>query len=458
MSEQSSEQGTVELTLEAVLSVYRQAFGTRNLLVNGFVQDVKKSTEDATFSIRKNGEVRYNPEFFKAKITNESRLRDVLIHELMHPILGDLSREWNDKMNVASDAIINAILYGSGMCECTLMMDLYDPKIAPECLLRPGSQPPKELAPLYNLLYPGYLSDRTAGNVQAHNVYDILGMIEAAMGNDFGSTDILFLGTHGDSGDDNEATLPTNVKSNIANVMAEEIKQRRKGAGYSDTLFDIVIPAMKSRKNLRTEYLSDFMLRKSMNRVTTYFQASRSGRTIIPKNMTRTQAMTLASGRPVLFYRDEGKSLEKSKNGIEFYVDFSGSVFLDLPEMLGVIRNLRADIKYVYGFSNKVCRTSIENLKRGILDTTGGTDFNCIIRHAVKNRINRFVIFTDGYAYIDKECQALAKANIEKICVILFGKHAAVPQWFKKNYGAVYRLEELTEGRNKYDRLDEVDR
>jgi hypothetical protein len=71
-----------------------------------------------------------------------------------------------------------------------------------------------------------------------------------------------------------------------------------------------------------------------------------------------------------------------------------------LPHLLGLIlpyvRSGQADL---YQFSTIVEPLPLDELKRAKLRTTGGTDINCVLQHAIETRplVRRALVLTDGY-------------------------------------------------------------
>jgi predicted metal-dependent peptidase len=51
----------------------------------------------------------------------------------------------------------------------------------------------------------------------------------------------------------------------------------------------------------------------------------------------------------------------------------------------------------VFLFSTSVHPIRMEDLRRGRLDTTGGTDLGCVLQHALLHRLRKVLIITDGY-------------------------------------------------------------
>jgi len=53
-------------------------------------------------------------------------------------------------------------------------------------------------------------------------------------------------------------------------------------------------------------------------------------------------------------------------------------------------------------------KASIEHIRTGKVRTTGGTDFDCVIEHALKNHFRKIILITDG-------CADMTNNNVEKV-------------------------------------------
>ncbi|MDX2141482.1 MAG: VWA domain-containing protein [Chloroflexota bacterium] len=82
------------------------------------------------------------------------------------------------------------------------------------------------------------------------------------------------------------------------------------------------------------------------------------------------------------------------------YLDVSGSMANLLPHLLGLLVPYAAKgYTNVFQFSNKVEPMPTDELKRGKIRTTQGTDINCVLRHLLENKpfARKALIVTDGY-------------------------------------------------------------
>jgi uncharacterized protein with von Willebrand factor type A (vWA) domain len=106
------------------------------------------------------------------------------------------------------------------------------------------------------------------------------------------------------------------------------------------------------------------------------------------------------------------------------YLDVSGSMAYILPHLLGLmlpyVRSGQADI---FQFSTIVEPMPLDELKESRLRTTGGTDINCVLAHAIeaRPRIHRALILTDGYTGIPRP-ELAARIAEQKLRI-----HAVLP-------------------------------
>jgi len=90
------------------------------------------------------------------------------------------------------------------------------------------------------------------------------------------------------------------------------------------------------------------------------------------------------------------------------YIDASGSVNDYLPEIIGLLRGLRADLKTVFLFSNQVIEVPFKSLLKGYVQTTCGTDFD------------KAVVVTDGHANMTAGYQnKLARRRFRTLTILI---------------------------------------
>jgi len=85
---------------------------------------------------------------------------------------------------------------------------------------------------------------------------------------------------------------------------------------------------------------------------------------------------------------------------------------LPVPEIIGLLRSLKAELKTIFLFSNKVVEVPFPTLLAGQVQTTYGTDFDCIAEHVLANPYDKAVIRTDGYASMTEGKRGLYQAEL----------------------------------------------
>ena len=119
-----------------------------------------------------------------------------------------------------------------------------------------------------------------------------------------------------------------------------------------------------------------------------------------------------------------------------------GSVNQHLPEIIEILRSLNRELNTIFLFSNKVVEVPFKRLLSGHVETTYGTDFDCVAEHIVERRLDKAVILTDGWAGMNEENREKLKGARFLALTVLFGGRNESPEW--AHFGNVVRLEEIT--------------
>jgi hypothetical protein len=104
------------------------------------------------------------------------------------------------------------------------------------------------------------------------------------------------------------------------------------------------------------------------------------------------------------------------------YLDVSGSMGGWLPQLVDLLVPLaRRRLIRVHQFSTVVAPLDIEDLARGRLTTTDGTDIDCVLADVLDRPQRRVLLVTDGYVGVpDGPLAAAVRARGVRI-------HAALP-------------------------------
>jgi hypothetical protein len=120
-------------------------------------------------------------------------------------------------------------------------------------------------------------------------------------------------------------------------------------------------------------------------------------------------------------FRNRQPEIKQKREGVALFLDVSGSVERHLPEIAGLLARYRKEIRSVYQFSNAVSEITMDALLRGYVETTYGTDFNCVAQVILREQLERAVIITDGHAALSElNAIGLQEAGVH-LLTVLFG-------------------------------------
>lgn len=440
-----------ELDLDTVLTTYREALGSGNLLLLDMIKRVVP-TKDGTLATSADGTLYYCPEWCEKWVTSPVRLRDVLMHEAGHPVMGDFNRDYGWLSNFAADAVINAFLFNTGLSPCDLMRSFYDPQDQSGILRSASRLKNPDFHKLYKRLYPGHKPDPTVNLPSTPEVLEALSVLippDERKGT-------LFIGTHGngcstptkDAGGSPiviDKSLPGDVVSDIGEKMLKKIEEEQAlgGCGHNPHFSKMCVGVRHSTRRMREDVLRQYACDSRKDKLKTYFEDVQYTQSVVPVSMSRSQAVQVACGYDPVFFRAPVQAQAETEKGLYVYVDVSGSVWGALPGIMSVLRRLNDIVRKIYTFSCGIHETTAEELGKGRFTSTGGTEFDSVIEHAVKIGAEKVLLFTDGAAAVTPENQKKAKRYIEKMGMIYFGSEFH-DNWIEKHYKCVHRLKDVT--------------
>lgn len=457
-----------------VMSILQRRFGMNSFISTSFIQRVEESSEEmpqvTTCAVDGDGTLWWSRPFFEKHINTPNKLEELLFHELLHHVFGDLTRSPDYLHNFAADIVINSVV-GRTLGHCDLMKSFYGPKVLPIAgLLRPESfirADAKKLKPIYQTVWgfwndrgkPAYQRRNQHADLEAgfHSVPELLDVLRILLSR-YGGKRVALLGGHGhrghqkvgsggagedrtDAGDDGE--MDAEVRAQLGGELRTYLEEACKKAGFGDTIMDMVIQTIKTKSTLLTKLLEEFAIDSELSEVKQYFNVRVTKRAVFPRSsMGRRDAVLLGAGVTPLFWSVDRIRQKQQKRGIAIYVDVSGSVFHDLPRICGLIHAMRKEVDAIYEFSNQVHKTTTQELGSGKIHTTGGTDYDCIVEHAVQHSHRKVIVVTDGYAGLSEQNQALALAHIEKAMVVYVKNHTQDEFW-NRHYHRCMPLDDL---------------
>jgi hypothetical protein len=124
---------------------------------------------------------------------------------------------------------------------------------------------------------------------------------------------------------------------------------------------------------------------------------------------------------PTLFHGPRFDTADDDQRA-HVYIDVSGSFDAYLSRVYGLILALGDEVgSTVHLFSNQVADATLDELARGLKRTTGGTDFDCVLGHALEHRYRRIVIITDGIGELEAGVGEAFQASGGSLYLMLLG-------------------------------------
>ena len=358
-----------------------------------------------------------NPDFVKKHANTPERLLVLVMHELHHVLLGHttLFETVTDIDNFVFDCVINALI--SRMFpdpeHISFLTGFYSDRKYPECLLRPPSRwnghavrklpsaircLPKRrqlaVAEVYRSLY-------SETGVTYEEIYEILPRLIVG-----GSVSgIPLLGGHDEDGaihGDIEGRSP--VLFDVVRSIVEEWPQPPDPIS-GRSLADILLEDTLSKRSVPgNRAVLRALLRKVGGRGTNG-QIRRVGdlRITVPTPVPvidRRTTVLRALGSEPLFYNGSTEVRRRTPyvDRVHVYVDVSVRINGIKDAIYGAVNDCREWVHpSVHLFSNSIFEVTRDEIRRGIVKTTGGTDVCCIAEHMKNNMVRRACIITDGW-------------------------------------------------------------
>jgi hypothetical protein len=356
-----------------------------------------------------------NPEFVGKHARTSEKLLMLVMHELHHVLLGHatLFPTVTPVQNFIFDAVINGIICRMFPAReyTTFLTDYYDASRYPDCLLRPPPgwpdrpRTPKGISALGGRhisrirdVHAALYSDTGATYQEVFEVLPRLVPADAIK-------NIPLLGGHGDgSASTGQLEGRSPVLFDIVRSIVEHWPQPPdpiKGRSLADVLRDSVVQASRLPGNRA-------LLRKLIRKVAGFDgagavrqirQDSVAASTPIP-TLDRRSAVMRSLGHEQLLYVGvvPWRRTVRAGDRVHVYMDISGSMEAVKKALYGAVLDCREYVHpTVHLFSTRIADVSLDDLRRGICKSTGGTDIACVATHMSKNQVRRLLIVTDGW-------------------------------------------------------------
>lgn len=425
----------MEITLPTVRNTLRKALGFESFTAR-FIERIIPDTDVETAAISRDGTLCYNPSFANEYIKSEADLFSLIFHETLHHVFGHFIYNTGPIENIAADAIINAaisVIYCDHSFHGDLFQRLY-PKHGLPAILRPNSDLGNSaLKQLYESLYNSRRyypqKDITTG--------ELIRMLRIILPKEQ-RIQVLFLGDHSQR---TQAELPAETVASFAGDIKQSLKNAGSRAGHCKILTNLLVEVLDSRISLSHKLLEQYTTKQKLDRFKERGQVRQRTTSPIPLHPSKRDMTMLAAGCWPGYFHNRHSRPTCTHTGLAIYLDVSGSVREHLPAIIGVIGKLSSEIPTLYLFSNAVVETTMKDLIRGNISSTGGTDFDCIAESIIDKNYDKAVIITDGYASLSSGLSDELKKRKTAILTILFGRCTHSPDL--EAFGETIKLDDI---------------
>jgi hypothetical protein len=384
------------------------------------LMDIVESDRVATAAVecRIQPRLLINPEFVSAHADTPEQLLMLVMHELHHVLLGHttLFPTVTATDNFVFDCIINALI--SRMFpqqdHIRFLTNFYSDRKFPECLLRPPTgwnenmeaRTPRAIRDLL----PGktgvrvaevYLGLYSRTGVTYEEVYEVLPRYLP----EDGLSGVPLLGGHAENGStygDFENRSP--VLFDVVRSIVEEWPQPPdpiKGRSIGDIMrdYDVRLRSVPTNRAILRGLLRKIGEKRTGGMVREIRDDAVLLPTPIPCLDRRSIVMRSLGTKPLLYSGDSTLRRRTSAgNRVHVYVDVSGSMGSVISAVYGAVHDCREWVHpVIHLFSNDVSDADPNEIRKGIVRSTGGTDIACVAEHMATNSIRRACVVTDGW-------------------------------------------------------------
>jgi len=443
------------------------------------VTDIQASTSITTACVTNRGApvIMYNPEFVNKHCKTKAHMAMLLLHEIYHVLLGHtMAKAITPTDNLIADAIINAMIcmqYQSFGFQ-SFFMDLYDKKEMPAAFLRPKSRPARFWQRRkYNQLYTvmGLSWEDIKDTLHEHKdaTEDVILLGDHSGTNAGGSVmpDVILDGIAGGVLEDIESEVNKQQQKRIQKLqhqkwnqeyaarsgsytyssdeqkeaarkakeliskIEEEISQI-KSAGSSASIF---VRLLKKRLNIskRKKELEEELRKVAQQSIYSKLEVKLKGMfpkipetSVLPNYRNRRAIVSLVSEQYNPFFQNPLRA--KDFGAVTIYIDVSGSMNGFISTIYKLACNCKDFLEEkIYLFSNDVRGITKDELLKGVIKTTGGTD-DVFLTHALDHNKKKIMVFTDGYLHVSKENMDRVKQTGTKIVAAYTPNHQKLPK------------------------------
>lgn len=346
-----------------------------------------------------------NLDFVKKHCKTEAHVKAVLVHEFLHVLLNHTEKfkQMTPALNLALDAVINAIIHRTLGSEYSGMMSRYYGKSRGNLrLLRPmngGEEDAWESNIEENKLFDIWAS-LYQGRLVADDLLDIAEIIGDPVEEGLGLGDGTFLGNHteppkdpGEISPEVEAILRDTMASMNGGGIWRSPRDRGVGMSYATLSATTEDEPMRRWEKEAVKVLTECVTPDSKSP----FAREEKSIALPVLNEGDKRGFLRSMWSPFIPDIVWGTEKKVRRGTTQVYLDVSGSMNVEMDALVSLIWRLRRHIRLPFwAFSDTVEPAEIRN-GRLITSTTGGTSMNAVLKHVAETRPGKAVVITDGY-------------------------------------------------------------
>lgn len=175
-------------------------------------------------------------------------------------------------------------------------------------------------------------------------------------------------------------------------------------AGKGGLMSEVIAKIKSDFRHLRKDSLYKWAVKRKFGKFVKRIHRQRIRTAPYVLNPSRMDVVKMGLAIPQSFYNNSILEAAKvQKHEVVMYLDVSGSIGIkELGEAVSIISQFKFAPSEIFQFSTEIQPVSLEELKEGIVKTTGGTDFQCVLGHIQKNNHERAIVFSDGYGSLSQ--------------------------------------------------------
>lgn len=427
-----------EFTINRIRAALARYVDTDSLTICNLIHSITETDDEKkcpTMGITKAGHLIFNRAWVDKNIHSDRDIAAVCLHEIFHPLMSLFYAPFDEIAHIAMDATINALIYqiyGSKVSD--FFTQTYKGTYQVNCVLHGGNEARRtRFNRLHANLYALWsttnssriMRRRYGGNANATKKItapEVLTALNILLDREMIPVTLVLIGSHDDNfgeGFDVDGADVTRLNS-AQQKFIKDLLDSAKAAGFDENLTEMLIQMLESTKSPKLKLFEDYAVKHTMGKFLTDETNKRVKISTVPIRPSRKDLVMLASGVPIVYFHNDVWSIEKKPDKtVHVYLDVSGSIWGNLPNLLGVLDRFKEYLDKIYQFSNKVVEVSIDDIiKKGRILSTHGTDFDCIAANVLAEKQEKAIIITDGYARMtDQHLTQLHEAKVKFLTV-----------------------------------------